>query len=245
MIRLLSIAFLVYLVHGQDYLTCLKNNEAFAGFTNQDAPGNIRGPSSYPGKRGSPGNKGEVGEKGSKGEPFLIEATGLGVDDLVNMRKQLDEALHKVAALCEVAPYQQPDDGWYAPSNGYQYKVMTSTQSWEESRRLCQDLSGDLAAVGMRDLTIRENVGNALLQSIRKVWIGISDNAQEGEWVWIDGEVSSREVQHWHPHEPQGGRRENCAVISWPNVPISQAVDVPCSTWLPVLCEKPLPKICG
>ncbi|CAK8695841.1 unnamed protein product [Clavelina lepadiformis] len=243
MIRFITIAFLVYIVQGQDYLTCLKNNEAFAGLTNQDAPGNIRGPPGYPGKRGAPGDKGEVGEKGSKGEPFSIEDSGFGVNDLITLRRQLDEVMRTNNLLCKVV--SPPDVSWYSPLNGYQYKVLSSTQSWEESRRLCQGLGGDLAAVGMRDLTIRENVGNALLPSIRKVWIGISDKAQEGEWVWIDGEVSSREVQQWHPNEPQGGRRENCAVISFPNVPISQAVDVPCSISLPVLCEKPLPKICG
>ncbi|CAK8695843.1 unnamed protein product [Clavelina lepadiformis] len=182
MTRLISIAFL--------FLTCLRNNDAVAGHTNcnQDAPCNIRGPPGYPGKRGSPGHEGELGEKGYKGEPFSIEHTGFGVDNLINIRGQLDEALHKIASLCKVVK-RLTEYGWYAPSNGYQYKVLISRQSWQESRRLCQDLGGDLAVAGTRNSTTRKDIGNILHHSIRYVWIGLSEIAQEGNWIWINGEV--------------------------------------------------------
>ncbi|CAK8695844.1 unnamed protein product [Clavelina lepadiformis] len=245
MIRLISIAFLVYIVQGQDYLTCLKNNEAFAGLTNQDAPGNIRGPPGYPGKRGASGDKGEVGEKGSKGEPVSIEDSGFGVNDLITLRRQLDEVMRTNNLLCKVVG--APDVSWYSPLNGYQYKVLSSTQSWEESRRLCQGLGGDLAAVGMRNLTMREKIANALVHSIPYISIGMSDIAQEGQWVWVDGEVSTEENQKWYRGtEPNGGRRENCAGIGWPSpFPISDTLDYSCAAPCHALCEKPLPNPCG
>ena len=45
-----------------------------------------------------------------------------------------------------------PDSGWFNGLNGYQYKVTPNAQTWEESRRVCQSMSGDLAAEGFRDV---------------------------------------------------------------------------------------------
>ena len=46
------------------------------------------------------------------------------------------------------------DDGWIAPFNGYQYKATMRSQSWDESRSICQSWGGDLIVYGFRDLTI-------------------------------------------------------------------------------------------
>ena len=44
--------------------------------------------------------------------------------------------------------------GWYTPGNSYQYYVTNSSQSWQDSRMICQRLGGDLASVGLRNLSI-------------------------------------------------------------------------------------------
>ena len=39
--------------------------------------------------------------------------------------------------------------------NCFQYKKTTTQQNWQTSRELCQAEAGDLAHVGIRDLSIR------------------------------------------------------------------------------------------
>ena len=51
--------------------------------------------------------------------------------------------------------YMTLDGGWIAPFNGYQYKSITTRQSWSASRSLCLEEGGDLAQYGVRDVAIR------------------------------------------------------------------------------------------
>ena len=44
--------------------------------------------------------------------------------------------------------------GWYTPGNSYQYFVTSTSQSWQNSRILCQQLGGDLASIGLRDFDV-------------------------------------------------------------------------------------------
>ena len=51
--------------------------------------------------------------------------------------------------------YMTLDGGWIAPFNGYKYKAITTGQSWNASRSVCQEEGGDLAQYGVRDVAIR------------------------------------------------------------------------------------------
>ena len=42
------------------------------------------------------------------------------------------------------------------------------------------------------------------------MWIGFSDQAEEGTWRWMDG-TNSTVYLHWHDGEPNGDTSENCA----------------------------------
>jgi formylglycine-generating enzyme required for sulfatase activity len=56
-------------------------------------------------------------------------------------------------------------------------------------------------------------------------WIGLTDIAVEGEWVWSDGSPLS--YVNWHPTEPDPAE-EDCAAISW------AAYD---SMWFDAVCD--------
>ena len=49
----------------------------------------------------------------------------------------------------------------------------------------------------------------------RRSYIGATDEAQEGNWVWLDG--SQFQFRNWKRGEPNnqyhGGRHENCAMM--------------------------------
>ena len=46
------------------------------------------------------------------------------------------------------------------------------------------------------------------------VWIGATDEKEEGKWIWSDGEEESF-YTNWHREsgEPNGARFQNCALI--------------------------------
>ena len=45
-------------------------------------------------------------------------------------------------------------------------------------------------------------------------YIGLSDEATEGDWRWVNGHQAKLEdVTLWRVGEPNGGRRQNCAVV--------------------------------
>jgi len=47
--------------------------------------------------------------------------------------------------------YVELDDGWISPLNGYQYKVIHTRQTWNESQSICQSWGGDIIVHGFRD----------------------------------------------------------------------------------------------
>ena len=70
------------------------------------------------------------------------------------------------------------------------------------------------------------------------IWIGLTDDRNEGTWVWLNEEVASDDEVHWKPGEPNGGvgrRDEDCAVIAksigW------KTADVACTSHRFALCE--------
>ncbi|CAK8684714.1 hepatic lectin-like [Clavelina lepadiformis] len=255
-------------VNAQDCLTyCKKENELFTSMVNQataETPSAVRGPPGYPGKRGTSGEKGDVGEKGSKGDsggPAMEETDRLqGL--IANLEEKLNAALRNVSDLQKQIENLSTDTirplrnkisklcrananaGWYAPSNGYQYRLFTSQQAWHASRRNCQRIGGDLAVVGMRDVATRRKLFNEILRSTNRVWIGLTDLAEEGNWVWNDDKPANAENANWSDGEPNNFGNEDCGAINWPGHTDIATVDVPCSSSLQALCEKELPSIC-
>ena len=65
-------------------------------------------------------------------------------------------------------------------------------------------------------------------------WIGLNDQAREGRWVWLNGEVATSQTALWHSGEPNGGSGEDCGRIYTNNL----GNDVPCNRAYPAVCEK-------
>ena len=81
--------------------------------------------------------------------------------------------------------------------------VMTDQLSWEEARTSCLSLGGDLASVGSEE----ENNFIASLSSV-ELWLGGTDSAQEGTFVWSDGTAWT--YQNWNSKEPNNLGNEDC-----------------------------------
>ncbi|CAK8695592.1 unnamed protein product [Clavelina lepadiformis] len=139
----------------------------------------------------------------------------------------------------------RPEKGWFAPSNGYQYRLTNTTQGWSRGRKKCQKLGGDLAAVGMRDLTTRRKIVD-IMNTRNRTWIGLNDKGREGDWMWVDGKQAVGTNIKWAHNEPnQSSGNEDCVGITWPPLALDGAVDGRCTDAYQALCEKIVPKICS
>ena len=67
--------------------------------------------------------------------------------------------------------------------NGHEYKYFTEKKNWHDAKSYCESLGGHL-------VTITSNEENDFVSSIcaDTAMIGLTDEANEGEWQWVTGE---------------------------------------------------------
>lgn len=105
--------------------------------------------------------------------------------------------------------------------------------AWEPARDACEPYGGDLAVI---DDGVDQQ---ALLPLVLEdYWIGLSDDEEEGHWVWVDGtdaivDGAVMGYDGWSFDQPSGGKIENCAEL-----------DPGQSGWADSPCEQPQPYIC-
>ncbi|CAK8680250.1 unnamed protein product [Clavelina lepadiformis] len=175
------------------------------------------------GRPGKSGAKGCKGNKGIKGEPGSNEVI---LQELQNMQRE-------IAILRE-------DLKWFTATNGYQYRVTSTLQNWQDSRNICLDMGADLAVVGPKDYEKRLEISGALLKprDIQYTWIGLSDIAEEGDWVWVDGSAVTAENALWNRGQPDNnGNNQDCGAI-WKESYGYRSDDGRCSYIAHALCER-------
>ncbi|WP_342597561.1 C-type lectin domain-containing protein [Cyanobacterium aponinum UTEX 3222] len=112
------------------------------------------------------------------------------------------------------------------PNNGNKY-FLTSEMSWQDAQNLAEKMGGNLVTVNDE----KENqwlIETFITSETNFLWIGINDQAVEGEFIWISGEMSN--YLNWAEGEPnnnpqQGG--EHFGVINGSNNPFKR----PVGTW--------------
>ncbi|MBN1648149.1 MAG: hypothetical protein JW874_08960 [Spirochaetales bacterium] len=79
--------------------------------------------------------------------------------------------------------------------NGHTYLVINKTLDWNQANQKCEEAGGYL-------VIINDGFENKFIQSIcnRVAWIGLSDTANEGKFVWVDG--SPLDYRYFRDGEP-------------------------------------------
>ncbi|MCD8107933.1 MAG: tetratricopeptide repeat protein [Oscillospiraceae bacterium] len=136
------------------------------------------------------------------------------VDDPTELEAMLRELLGEEEEEVEVEQYNfdlVPDDaGEY---NGHYYYVydVESVTSWEEAKTYCESLNGYLATITSEE----ENsflFNYIVLCGYNSAYIGLTDEEEEGTWVWTNGE--SVTYTNWHSNEPNSeNTREDYAMF--------------------------------
>ncbi|XP_066267584.1 uncharacterized protein [Branchiostoma lanceolatum] len=120
----------------------------------------------------------------------------------------------------------------YDPFNGVCYKYFAVSKKYDEARQTCATDWGTLAM----PKDTETNAFIAHLGSGETRWIGLTDAASEGQWVFQDGQtLESTGYSNWDGTEPDGGTGENCAALS--RTTGSPWVDVKCNSDRKLICQ--------
>ncbi|XP_052439743.1 C-type lectin domain family 4 member F-like [Carassius gibelio] len=127
-------------------------------------------------------------------------------------------------------------EGWVHPTFSL-YFMSSMKKSWTESRRDCTERGADLIIINNRE----EQDFVTKITDKGEFWIGVTDAKEEGRWKWVDGTsvTSGFWASSGHITEPNGGRRENCAVTYLKRHPeLIGWIDADCNGAYQWICEK-------
>lgn len=135
-------------------------------------------------------------------EPFLLRK-GENKEGLIFTLGKRSTLADVAAARVEVSKQASASSvaggmgAWVVnPANGHAYKRI-HCESWDDANS--QAAAEDAYLVSITDATEQE----WLIKTFKPqhCWIGLTDSAKEGEWVWGSGEPVA--YTNWGPHEPK------------------------------------------
>lgn len=96
--------------------------------------------------------------------------------------------------------------GWYT-YNSFCYKVSDELTSFNQANSSCINEGAVLIFIeDFDELYFLDTI----LAADEKVFVGMTDIAEEGQWVWMDGSTVTLDPL-WHGNFPTGGTERNCA----------------------------------
>ncbi|KAM3623642.1 uncharacterized protein V6R79_013699 [Siganus canaliculatus] len=114
------------------------------------------------------------------------------------------------------------------------YLISDTLKNWNDGRNMCKGHGADLVIIS----NIMEQ---AFITSLRQwVWIGLTDEEEEGSWKWVNGEAVT--TTYWNEGEPNNGAGgEDCVVIRNIFPKINNWNDLSCGQSIKFVCERTLP----
>uniref|UniRef100_A0A669CRV7 Hepatic lectin-like n=1 Tax=Oreochromis niloticus TaxID=8128 RepID=A0A669CRV7_ORENI len=85
-------------------------------------------------------------------------------------------------------PCYKCEEGWEL-HGGKCYYFSNNKSSWNQSRDECRAKGGDLVKIDSREeqTFLERRLRDVMTEVEDKFWIGLTDSAEEGRWVWADG----------------------------------------------------------
>jgi lectin-like protein len=138
--------------------------------------------------------------------------------------------------------------------NGNCYLMLATPRSWSDARSGCLALGQGWDLASIRSGSINSFLSDALSF---EVWIGGSDAATEGTWIWVidgspfwsgdgaTGAAVAGAFNSWNTSEPNGATNSDCARLLPGSLvaPGAQAIwaDLECGQLRGSVCERPAP----
>ena len=113
---------------------------------------------------------------------------------------------------------------------------LISLINWVGAKQTCEDLHAHLVKIETEEENEELYNEAVRLNMTSESWIGLSDAAEEGNWVWTSGERAK--FTKWSTAEPNNSQgKENCAVLYTFVVSHGKWNDVPCQSQRGAICE--------
>ncbi|CAI5691502.1 unnamed protein product [Oreochromis niloticus] len=136
------------------------------------------------------------------------------------------------------------EEGW-EQHGGKCYYFSTNKSSWNKSRDECRAKGGDLVKIDSREEQefLGKKVRRMMTDHEDKFWIGLTDSAEQGRWLWVDGSPLKKSLSYWDDTEPDNWPEDDCVMMgekgdrylkSWS--------DTSCKVSHRSICEKPAAK---
>lgn len=133
--------------------------------------------------------------------------------------------------------------GWTEHSSRCFFLSPAGDKEWEDARRECIRLGGDLAVVS--DTKDQEFFTDHIFQNIgtnQSAWIGLTDMMREGTFVWVNGKTAGK--TYWKPNEPNNAMvswdksqmGQDCVVIEPPKEPKGDGAEGWINSWDDIIC---------
>ncbi|XP_039461949.1 hepatic lectin-like isoform X2 [Oreochromis aureus] len=102
------------------------------------------------------------------------------------------------------------EEGW-EQHGGTCYNFSISKSSWNKSRDECRAKGGDLVKIDSREEQnfLQRRVSEIMTGGEDKFWIGLTDSAVEGRWLWVDGSPLNESLKFWKGTEPDNWKGTN------------------------------------
>ena len=98
------------------------------------------------------------------------------------------------------------------PFNGNHYKAFLDTNStWWEAKFACDDIGGELVVIS----SDKENEFVRKLAKENIIWLGGTDEFEEGTWTWDNGE--DFKFKNWDDKQPSGSSGHNFLTLNGKN----------------------------
>lgn len=124
-----------------------------------------------------------------------------------SLEEEMDEKLEELEELADAltappVPAVEmviPEDAFIFEDHSY--VVIDYPGTWEEAVEYCASQGGHLAVITSQE---ENDALYAYMQELGydSAYIGLTDSAEEGTWVWVTGEESG--YRNWHAGEPNG-----------------------------------------
>ena len=109
----------------------------------------------------------------------------------------------------EPAPELTIDPNETFINGGSEYRLTSSATTWEEAQAEAEELGGNLLTIN--DVIEKQWVSQTFGTS-QQYWIGLNDQAEEGQFNWVSGADSA--YRNWQPDQPSNSNDEDYTVIN-------------------------------
>ncbi|MBR5294130.1 MAG: hypothetical protein IKU31_05080, partial [Oscillospiraceae bacterium] len=107
--------------------------------------------------------------------------------------------------ICEWGDEKITDMDGYGKFNGHTYQIYNCAPTWDEAKAHCEALGGHLATITSQEENdyLYHFIGS---RNVTNAFFGYTDEAEEGTWVWVNGETS--DYTNWHSGEPSNSNKK-------------------------------------